>query len=79
MISLRLSGVNCLQWQIQGGARGPRSPYFSTKLRPEGPKFFFLTGQPRPPPPYLRVWMTGPPISQGLDPALVCSLRTQSQ
>ena len=22
-------------------------------------------------PPYLRVWMTGPPLSQGLDPALI--------
>ena len=40
----------------RGGARGTwASPYFWTKLRPEGPKkFFWETG----PPPYLRVWMT---------------------
>ena len=33
-------------------------------------------------PPYLRVWIAAPlppPLSQDLDPALVCSLRTQSQ
>ena len=39
------------------GPRGPAPPYFYTKLRPEGPeKKFFETV-----PPYLRVWMTGPP------------------
>ena len=37
--------------QCNGG-----SLYFLTKLKPEGPKKLFL----RPPPPYLRVWMTAP-------------------
>ena len=45
----------------RGGARLP--PYFWTKLRPEE-KFFQTT------PPYLRAWMTAPPLSQGLDPTL---------
>ena len=53
----------------RGGARGARPPYFSTKLRPEEPKFFFL--EIALPHPYLRVWMTcnplPPPLSQGLD------------
>ena len=32
-------------------------------------KKFFCDRFPRPPPPYLRVWMTGPPpLSKGLDP-----------
>ena len=55
-----------------GGARGPRPPYFQTRMRPEGPKKYFLETAPHPPPPlpttYLRVWMTG------LDPALVTGL-----
>ena len=37
---------------------------------------FWEIGHPPTATPYLRVWMTGPPLSQGLDPALVCSLRT---
>ena len=62
----------------RGGARGtrppppPTTPYFSTKMRPEGPKKIFLeTGSsllsqglddrppapPLPPPPYLKVWI----------------------
>ena len=57
----------------RGGAGGTwASPYFWTKLRPEGPKKVFWETAP---PPYLRVWMTPnppPPSSQGLDPALVC-------
>ena len=41
------------------GARGGHPPYFQTKLRPEeSKKNFFL----RPRPPYLRVWMIGPPL-----------------
>ena len=37
-------------------ARGTwASPYFWTKLRPEGPKKFFWETAPLP---YLRVWMT---------------------
>ena len=42
-------------------SRGGPAPYFQTKLWPERVKqyFFFLeTGHP----PYLRVWMTSPPI-----------------
>ena len=31
-------------------------------------KFLFET---LPPPPYVRVWMTGDPLSEGLDPQLV--------
>ena len=49
--------------------RSPGPPYFSTKLRPEGRKFFCL--EIALPHPYLRVWMTCtpllPPLSQGLD------------
>ena len=46
--------------QSRGGARGTRlTPYFWTKLRPQGPKKRLL----RPPPPlYLRVLMTALPI-----------------
>ena len=43
-----------MRWRIQG--RGPAPPppsYFSTKMRPEGPKKNF--------------WETAPPLSQGLD------------
>ena len=60
----------------RGGARGARPPppthYFSTKMRPEGPKKIFLeTGSSplsqglddRPPP-------LPPPLSEGLDPPL---------
>ena len=31
-------------------------PYFSTKMRPKGPKNFFLVPAPPPPPPYLKDW-----------------------
>ena len=57
----------------RGGAGGPGPPYFSTKMRPIGPKKFFLeTGRPS----YLRVWMTRPPqplppLSEGLDSPLI--------
>ena len=51
----------------RGGARGPSPPQFWTKLRPEVLKKNIW----RPGPPiYLRAWMTSPPLSQGLDPAL---------
>ena len=44
---------------FRGGAWRAQFPaYFSTKLRPEWPKTIFL----RPPPSYLRVWMTAPPL-----------------
>ena len=39
------------------GGRGARPTYFKSKLRPEGRNKIFW----RPPPPFLRVWMTGPP------------------
>ena len=59
------------QWRIQRRGPGcPSPPYFSTKMRPEGPKKSFLeTG----PPTYLRVWMTRSPprsLSEGLDQSL---------
>ena len=46
---------NCVikQWRIQG--RGPGLPLFLDQTE----KFFLETG----PPPYLRVWMTAPPLS----------------
>ena len=47
------------------GPGGSTLPYFYTELMPEGPKKIFGT-----PPLYLRVWMTGPPLSGGLDPPL---------
>ena len=42
---------------------------------PKGRKNLFVnTGPPPRPPPYLRVWMTGPhPLCEGLDPPLLCS------
>ena len=40
----------------RGGGRGARPTYFKSKPRPEGPNKIFW----RPPPPFLRVWMTGP-------------------
>ena len=46
-------------------------PYFSTKLRPEGPKNFFW--RPAAPPPLCKGLDDRPPLlSQGLDRALVC-------
>ena len=57
------------QWRIQGrGPGGGGAPlYFWIKMSPKGPKTFFGD---RPPPLYLRIWMTAPSLSQGLDPAL---------
>ena len=48
------------EWPRGGGGGGQIPPYFW--------KIFF--GRP-PPPTYLRVWMTGPSLSQGVDPALL--------
>ena len=47
--------ATALSGGFRGGARvaGPPPPYFSTKMRPEGPKKIFLE--------------TAPPLSQGLD------------
>ena len=52
----------------RGGVRGARPPYFSIKMRPEGPKKVFW----RPAPLLISgVWMTLPlPLSEGLDPPL---------
>ena len=51
------------------GGLGP-SPYFQTKLMPQGPKNSFFR-----PPPYHRVWMIASPppplvLSEGPDPPL---------
>ena len=52
--------LNINQWRIQGrGPSGLPPPYFSTKMRPEGPKNIFL--ETAPPHPYLSLWMTAPP------------------
>ena len=56
----------------RGGAQHPAPPLpslFSDQTvarKGETVLFFLETGHP----PYLRVWMTSPPLSQGLDPAL---------
>ena len=50
------------------GGGGQVPPYFEPNWGPKGGKFF--GGRP-PPPTYLRVWMTGPSLSQGVDPALL--------
>ena len=51
----------------RGGASGARPPLsFGPNWGSEGRKNF----SGRLPPPYLRVWMTSPPLSHGLDPAL---------
>ena len=61
--------IHHFQWRIQG--RTP--PYFLTKLRPEGPKKFFLRR-----PTYLRVCMTAhPPLSEGLDLTLILEFATK--
>ena len=47
------------------GPGHPPPPYFYSKLRPEGPnKIFFGDWSPIP---YLRVWMTAPFLTEGLD------------
>ena len=56
------------QWRIQGRGQGDPAPLiFRPNWGPEGAKTF--GGRP-PPPLYLWVWITGPPLSQGLHPAL---------
>ena len=54
----------------RGGVRGtrPLPPYFLEQAEAQRTEKV-LFGDP-PPPPYLRVWMTAPSLSQGLDPAL---------
>ena len=58
------------QWPIQGKARGGRPPLLLEKTeRPEGPKKNFGD---RSPSPLLKVLDDrAPPLSQGLDPALL--------
>jgi len=56
----------CFFCLFSDGSRGgdPITPYFKTKLKPEGPK---------------TIWMTGPPpLSEGLDPPLFVCLFFQS-
>ena len=70
--SVPLVFILCYAGKFFVSARKPYQigpPLFLDKLRSEGPKKFFLETAP---PPYLRIWMTAPPpLSQGLDPALV--------
>ena len=54
-----------------GGSRGarprpPPPPYFLTKLRPQGPKFFFLEVGPLPPPLSQGHEDRASPLSEGL-------------
>ena len=49
------------EWPGGGGGGGGKNPPYFFKIFFGGP----------PPPPYLRVWMTGPSLSQGVDPALL--------
>ena len=55
------------QWRIQGrGPGGPGPPLFLDQNEARrGEKHFFEAV-----PPYLRVWMTAPPLSESLDPPL---------
>ena len=59
-----------MQWLIQGMGPGAPSPppliplIFQTKLRPEGPRKFFLETFPPPP--------QAPPLFEGLNPLLLC-------
>ena len=75
-----------MQWWIQGRGPGsralPYSPYYWTKLRPEGPKHFFWETTPLPAT-YHRVWMTGPPViwrsgSASIMSHFSCSLQESS-
>ena len=58
------------QWPIQGKARGARPPLLLEKTeRPEGPKKNF--GDRSPSPLFKVLDDRAPPLSQGLDPALL--------
>ena len=55
----------------RGGVRGtrPLPPYFLEQTEAQRTEKVLFGAHP-PPPPHLRVWMTAPSLSQGLDPAL---------
>ena len=53
------------QWRVQEGP--PPPPFFLDQTGARRSKFFFLDRVP----PYLRVWMTGPPLTEGLDQPLL--------
>ena len=48
-----------------GGGAGLHTLFFFRNGAGRAEKIYF--GDQRPPPPYLRVWMTTPPVSDGLD------------
>ena len=63
-----------MQWRIQRrGPGGPGPPLFLDKNEARRAEKNFFKADSPPPPPYLRVWMTGPhhPIFEGLDPPLL--------
>ena len=53
--------------------RGLGPPLFLDQTEARTSKVFFVDGTRPPPPPipYLRVLMTGPPLTEGLDPPLL--------
>ena len=55
------------QWRIQGRGRGGGASLFLDQTEDRRAKNSFFSDRD---PPYLRVWMTGPPLSEGLDPPL---------
>ena len=55
------------EWQ--GGGGEVKSPLILDQTEARREENFL--GGDRPPPTYLRVWMTGPSLSQGVDPALL--------
>ena len=67
-----MSGFRICKVADPGVGPGGPPPLFldQTEARRAEKKFFWETG----PPPFLRVWMTAlppPPLSEGLDPALL--------
>jgi len=59
-----------IEFLISGGStkRPATPPLFSDQTEARRSKFFFVLYRV---PPYLRVWMTGPPLTEGLDPPLL--------